>query len=807
MERSPERLGTGDQDGREPEGGTRKGKQRKAVIPQPGVSSLAAAAPPAVVMHDLPPDRIEFYVRAGIHSDRTPGNLLVIRHPAKAYKLPRPLLGALEGAGFSITRVNTDADRVRSVERIRDALLGLARERRPLDLLVVSGDGTLDHHVLVAAFWAFFPDLVRFREGAIDCSGVDERDLAGLPASYRAGFFGEIPNGSVLDPSESTVKEIWLLRSRITGRVRKAKPVRSVARRAGRTPDDPLLRIAVLAALLPDKVVLRSHGFDLSGLANAPQERTFKGLYPYIRCIANYPAGTAADNAVFAGVPGTGYGMFARLLSRTRLFSPLRKLLERRVTRAFLRYFLSESVVVPARISLVGFDNEWQRVSSHAAGGPAAGLFFSADLTSKTNTLRGYLKRIPQVVIREGLFGSTIVRVRSRYASGAEKTAIEARISEALYTNRTFIAGVGSVPTTNPTSFAGQSSLCVLPPIWSWGRGRRPVVNLRGVGVFVEGIAKGVAARLLHMAHLGVGTLAGGGRFSFLLPEHQVAIKEGETIEIDYLNPDRSSRAVAIQVSGDPFQAWRMWIRMAWGPVPLLGRHRSLLVAATRRSLADLRLQQSYRLGRIYIGGLRFFWHHVGEDWNPEFGARTGLLRPPSHLPRNLVQAQRSLLDAWHLAGAGDFVDTTESGMAIWRRGRYAHNHDQSAHLLLLREPQGQLLVRQVRAIEDGTGGVYEARTWYRAVGGSYILFRGQTVLWEQDGAPRLLQEDHFFRSAEAFQQEAPTFFPVVARTPDEPTLLSRESDPAEEEPGEAAEALRVDQETPGGTDPRTPGG
>jgi len=259
---------------------------------------------------------------------------------------------------------------------------------------------------------------------------------------------------------------------------------------------------------------------------------------------------------------------------------------------------------------------------------------------------------------------------------------------------------------------------------------------------------------------------------------------------------------VAIQVSGDPFQAYRMWIRIAWGPVPLLGRHRSLLVAATLRSLADLRLQQSYRLGRVYIGGLRFFHHHVGEDWTDEFSARTGLLRPPTHLPKNLVQAQRFLLDAWQGAGTGDFVDTTEAGLALWRRGRYAHNNDQSAHLLLLREPQGQLMVRQVRAMDNGTGGVYESRTWYQAVGGSYLVFRGQTVLWERDGAPRLLQEDHYFRSAEAFQQEAPTFFPVVARTPEEPTLLSPESEFPEADRDDAPKGAAASRDIPSGVDP-----
>ena len=141
----------------------------------------------------------------------------------------------------------------------------------------------------------------------------------------------------------------------------------------------------------------------------------------------------------------------------------------------------------------------------------------------------GYLKRIPRVVVQEGLFGSTIVRIRSRYASGEEKSFTEAQIAEALCTNRTFIAGVGSVPTTNPTSFAGQSSLLVLAPIWHRNKAGHRILNLRSLATFIEAMFKGSLARILHMSKLGVGTLAGGGKFFFLHPEHQVAIKEGET--------------------------------------------------------------------------------------------------------------------------------------------------------------------------------------------------------------------------------------------------------------------------------------
>jgi hypothetical protein len=674
------------------------------------------------------------------------------------------------------------------VEKIRDALLTLSAKQAPLDLLVVSGDGTLDHHIHVAAFWAFYPDLVRYRPGIVDCSAVTREDLDKLPANYRSAFFEPLPDGRTLDPREETIKAMWLLRNRLEKPLRQGKPVSKLLRIARRKPDDVLLRIAILATLLPAKVTLRPHGFDLEGLANATQEKTFQGLYPFIRSICTYPAGTAADNAVFAGVPGWGYGVLAGVVTRTRLFEPLRRLLERRVTRTFVNYYLRESVVVPGRISVVALDGDWQRISSHAAGGPAAGLLFSSDLTSKTKGVRGYLARLPRVVIREGILGSTIVRIRSRTAAGAEKSFTEARISEALYTNRTFLGAVASIQVTNPTSFAGQSSLTVLPAIWSRSKNGRPRIFIRSFLTLLEALAKGVLARALHLCHLGVGTLAGGGKFFFLLPEYQVAIKEGEFIDLDYLTPDRRPSAIPLQVSGDPFQGYRMNIRALWGPVPMLARNHSLLLAAVRRSLADLRLQQSYRLGRVYIGGVRYFRHHIGENWSQDFARRTGLLQPPNHLPRNLPLAQRQLLDAWQKSGAGEFVDTTESGLGLLRRGRYAHNNDQSAHLLILRETQGSLLVRQVRASGNHEGEVYETRSHYRAMAFSYIIHRSQTIVWKGADHPRLLQEEYFFRNAETFQKEAPTFFPVVGRSPQEPTLLTREAaGPEEVSPRETA--------------------
>jgi len=292
----------------------------------------------------------------------------------------------------------------------------------------------------------------------------------------------------------------------------------------------------------------------------------------------------------------------------------------------------------------------------------------------------------------------------------------------------------------------------------------------------IESITKGVSARTLHLFGLGVGTFAGGGKLRFLLPEHQVAIKDGESIEIDYLTRELKPCAIGIQASGEPLQAYRMTLRIAWGPVPILGYRHSLLLAATRRSLADLRIAQTYRLGRVYIGGLRYFRHRVGEDWSPAFSARTGLLIPPNHLPLSLPRAQQILLDAWQAKDTGEFVDTTESGLSELRRGRYAHNNDQSAHLLLVRETKGTLLVRQVRAKGADGGEIFETRSTYRAIGGSYIVFRNQTLLWQADQYPKILQEDYLFRNAQVFQQEAPIFFPVVASSPQEPTLMASEA-------------------------------
>ncbi|MBT3221635.1 MAG: hypothetical protein HN348_21360, partial [Proteobacteria bacterium] len=102
--------------------------------------------------------------------------------------------------------------------------------------------------------------------------------------------------------------------------------------------------------------------------------------------------------------------------------------------------------------------------------------------------------------------------------------------------------------------------------------------------------------------------------------------------------------------------------------------------------------------------------------------------------------------------------------------GRYAHNNDQSAHLVVLRDTRSTLIVRQVRSRPDSED-IYETRTWYRWFQDSYIIHSSQTRCWRLDEEPRILQEQQFFRSAEAFQQEAPTFFPFITRSPEQPTM------------------------------------
>ena len=90
-----------------------------------------------------------------------------------------------------MTMMSTEADRLVSVAKIRDALKDLSARTEPFDLMVVTGDGSLDHHVLIAAFWAFYPDKVQYREGKIDCSSVGSEDLESLPRNLSKSLFSD----------------------------------------------------------------------------------------------------------------------------------------------------------------------------------------------------------------------------------------------------------------------------------------------------------------------------------------------------------------------------------------------------------------------------------------------------------------------------------------------------------------------------------------------------------------------------------------------------------------------------------------
>ena len=426
-------------------------------------------------------------------------------------------------------------------------------------------------------------------------------------------------------------------------------------------------------------------------------------------------------------------------------------------------------MVVPARFSVVGFDGDWQVLSSHAVSGPGGGHFFSADLSAKTKGIMGYLARIPKVTVTEGLLGSTVVRIRAQDSSGRTKSYLEGQMVEGFYTNRTFVAGVGSVPSTNPTSFAGKSTLAVIPPILGRDDAGNLQITFRGLLSFGEAIVKGVAARAMHLVGFDPGRWAGDGVVSTAWPEHVITIKEGEEIQIDYMSRDGQPRCVPTQVSGDPFQATSMSIRVAWGPLPLLANTSSLLLASAKRSLAHLRNEQTYRLRTVFIGGTSYYQHLAGRPWNIEFSELTGLLAPPLTLRPTLAIAQQTLLKRWQTSGdTGEFVDTSKPGLRLDRRGRYAHNNDQTAHLVVLKESRRVLLVRQVRSWK---GGIFEARTWYRRKGPAWMIHTSQVRSWTPGEDPRILNEEHFFRSAEAFQQEAPTFFPFIGQDPEELTV------------------------------------
>jgi len=752
-------------------------------------SDLSTAPPPPEPGDRVGPDVIETYVRAAMHSDRRPGTVLAICHPLRMYKVPRRLLAILEHRGHDVQVVETLPDRVASVAGIRDALVEARSAGKPLDVLVFSGDGSLDHHVLVAAYWAFYPELVEEKKGLIAVEEPTPEEWRTVPDPIREAFVSPIPDPGDLAPTEANIQRIWVIRRRIERAVRAGRSPRRIAARAGLEPSDPRLRLAVFATLFPHRLRLRAHGFDLSGLAEATQAQAFQGLYPFVRSIGVYPAGTAADNALYAGIPGYAYAQAVRWLERLGLDS-LRDRWEESTLQRFLEVF-EGGVVVPGRFSIIAFDGEWSVLSSHAAGGPGGGSFFAADLESKTGGLLGYLARIPGMIWFDGFFGTTHIKVAAHDVNGQVRTEHRGRLVEALYTNRAFIAGVGSVPSTNPTGFAGQSSLVVAPPLWYRDADDRFVLDASGLLTFSEAIVKGVLGRLMHTVGLGVGRLAGGGRFWFAAPEHQITLQEGESCHMDFLGPEGRPRAVATQVSGDPFQAWKMAVRVGWGPLPLLAAPDSLLMAAAQRSLSRLREAQGFQLRTVYIAGLAWFRHLVGGEWNREMVRQTGLVMAPRTLPRRLGKAQRQLLRMWERQDAGPFIDTTEQGVALGRRGRYAHNSERTAHLVLLRE-SGTLLVRQVRRMADA---IYEARTTYRSWWGGWVVHDSQVRRWEPGQQATIEQEEHYFRDATTFRAEAPSFFPFVGDGPtygdmtDEvprPVQASGESD-ASPEPGRAA--------------------
>jgi hypothetical protein len=717
----------------------------------------AMPEPTAAVFAPTSLEHTESLVRAAMHSERTPGVVLAVCHPLRMYKVPEGLFEALEERGYEVERVETLPDRSESVAQIAAALRDCAGRGKPLDLLVFSGDGSLDHHVLVAAFRAFCPELVQPLPGELSVSPPTEAERARVPDRLWEAFCAPLFDGRVslegLPTTDAMVQQLWVERARVQGRVRRGARPKRIARRLGLAVDDPRLCFLVYSVLLPHRTVLRADGFDLAGLAGAPREAAAAGLYPHLRSIAVYPAGTAADNALYAGIPGYAYAQLSKLLARP-LLGPLRRVLARRTRARFLQTF-TEGVVVPARFSLVAFDDRWCAISSHAAGGPGGGAFFAADLEKKTGGLLGYLARIPNVIIGEALLGSTVLRVSTRDEHGVLQAQTEGRMVEALYTNRAFIAGVGGVPSTNPTSLAGQSSLVLGPPLIYRNRQRRTVIDFTGVATFFEAIGKGLAGRIMHALGLSVGNLAGGGSFWSARAENQVTLREGESVELDFLDTSGHPRAVATQVSGDPYQAWRMKVLVAWGPLPLLASPTSLLMAAAQRALARLRVARSWQLQTVFIAGLAWFRHRVLRSSDAD---DCGVFEPPWTLPPRLSRVQRRLLRRWEAHGTGPFIDTTEQGLALGRRGRYAHNSDHSAHLMVLRE-RGGLLVRQVRRQADA---IYEGRTLYSGWAGGWVIHEHQLRRTRPGEPPVILQEDHFFRDAQALREEAPSFFPFV---------------------------------------------
>ena len=182
-------------------------------------------------------------------------------------------------------------------------------------------------------------------------------------------------------------------------------------------------------------------------------------------------------------------------------------------------------------------------------------------------------------------------------------------------------------------------------------------------------------------------------------------------------------------------------------------------MAAAQRSLTRLRHLQGWQLQTVYVAGLAWYRHRVGAEWTRALAERTGLFVPPRTLPRRLTPAQDALLERWRASGVGPFVDTTEQGVALGRRGRYAHNSDHTAHLMLIREG-GTLLVRQVRRVGDT---IWENRTSYRRWFGGWVIHDSQLRQTLAGADPTIVQEEHYFRDADAFRQEAPSFFPFIS--------------------------------------------
>lgn len=745
---------------------------------RPGGASMASIAPPEGPIADLSPEHLEQFIIAGIHQDRTPGTVLVVLHPLKTYKLPEGLIEGLSERGFDVVVQHTAIDEVDSIRGIRDALLETSARPAPLDVIVIGGDGTLDHHFLIAACAAFYPERVEEHPGLFSAEAVTQADLERLPAGWSAGLrlHEALPAREV---STAELREIWILREKIATAIRRNWSVTKLLSRLDRRSDDMALRVAVLATIAPNQVELYAPGFDLEGLANAPQEETFRGLYPWVRSVTAYPAGTAADNAVFAGVPGLLFGLTAKRLQQFSWLAPLHRALSERTLAQFLDYFCHNSTVVPTRISLVSLDDRWQRIGSHAIGGPGSGRLFSGDLVSKPSGVTGYLMRLIPALFQEAIFGSTQLRIEAFDSRGRLKSVTEGGVAEGLYTNRTFLAAMGSVPTTTPTSFAGESSLVMLPAILSRRPGGPREVSLVGLLTLIEAAFKGVTSRAMHFVGLDTGRMAGDGKLVSLPPAYQVSLKEGAEVRISYSDEHGSPRSVPVQISGDPYQAARMRLRVFWGPLPMLAANGSLLHASARRTLRFLRLQTSYDLKATSIGGVHYFWYGAGALRRDEIETETGLPAPRLYLPRNLRAAGRLICERWQRLDIGSFVDTSGPGLSIRQDEVRMHSNDQSAHVLLLKEGRSRLLVRQVRR---GAGGaVVEARVRYRRSFGAWVILESQVMRWDEDRTARILYEEHFFRDARHFQGSAPTFFPLLSQRPGQAILPERWDDESDD--------------------------